>query len=112
MASESPRFAVSDMLAEARRLPEGTARGFVAFLRDEQTLFFAITAIVGFGAGGVALGVRSLSRLVTHAAYGGWEGDAVATIAHAPWYLRLFVPAVGAMLGGFITQRVAQRGGG
>jgi hypothetical protein len=62
---DSPRLVVSGMLAEARRLPEGTARGFVAFLRDEQTHFFLITALVGVGAGAVALGVRSLSALLT-----------------------------------------------
>src|SRR5262245_5692077 len=112
MASESPRFAVTGMLAEARRLHEGTTRGFVTFLRDEQTHFFVITAIVGLGAGAVALGIRSLSRLVTQLAYGGWHGNALATVEHAPWYLRLFAPALGGMLAGFLVQHVVRRGGG
>lgn len=112
MASENPRFAVTGMLAEARRLPEGTARGFVAFFRDEQTHFFAITAIVGLGAGGVALGVRWLSRLITHSAYMGWHTNALLTVEQAPWYLRLLAPAAGGALAGFIVQKVTRRGGG
>src|SRR5262245_59482134 len=111
MSSESPRFGVTGMLAEARRLPEGTARGFVTFLRDEQTHFFAITAIVGMGAGAVALGVRWLSQLVTHLAYHGWHTNMLVTIQMAPWYLRLAVPAAGGAVAGFIAQSVARRGG-
>jgi CIC family chloride channel protein len=107
---DSPRLVVSGMLAEARRLPEGTARGFVAFLRDEQTHFFLITALVGVGAGAVALGVRSLSALLTRLGYMGWEGTAYDTFRQAPWWLRLAVPAVGGALAGYIVQHVARRG--
>jgi CIC family chloride channel protein len=110
MASDSPRIAVAGMLAEARRFQEGTARGFVAFLRDEQTHFFLITALVGVGAGLVALGVRSLSALVTRIAYMGWHGDAFETIRAAPWWLRLAVPALGAAVAGLIVQHAARRG--
>lgn len=106
------RFPVSGMLAGARRFPEGTARGFLAFLRDEQTHFFLLTAVVGLGAGGVALGVRSLSSLLTRLGFGRWAGSALATIAGAPWYLRLLVPVIGAILAGLLVQRVARRGGG
>jgi CIC family chloride channel protein len=111
MASEPPRF-VTGMLAEARRFPEGTARGFVAFMRDEQTHFFVITAIVGLGAGGVALGVRYLSQFITQIAYHGWQGNVVATIEAAPWYLRLFAPAAGGIVAGIIGARIVSRGGG
>ena len=69
MESQGSRFPGFDMLAEARRLQEGTARGFLALLRDTQTRFFLLTVLLGLGAGAVALGVRSLTMLVTHLVY-------------------------------------------
>ena len=99
------------MLAEARRFPEGTLREFIAFLRDEQTHFFLLSAVVGVGAGVVALGVRWLGALFTRLAYGDWAGNVVETVRAAPWPLRLLVPAAGALIAGLLVQRVLRRGG-
>jgi CIC family chloride channel protein len=112
MDRESTRFPVTGMWAEARRLPEGTARGFVAFLRDEQTHFFALSAVVGICAGAIALGVRSLTVLIASFAYGGWGGSVLETVRQAPWWVRLLVPAAGGIVAGILVTRVARRGGG
>jgi CIC family chloride channel protein len=112
MDSEPSRFPVTGMLAEARRLPEGTARGFVAFLRDEQTHFFALTAVVGLCAGGAALAARWLTAVITGIAFHSWTGNVPLAVSHAPWYLRLLVPAAGAAIAGFMVARVARAAGG
>ena len=111
MESESTRSSGGGILAEARRLPEGTARGFVAFLRDEHTHFFLLTAVVGVGAAGVALGVRALSDVITHLTYGN-SGDMLQAVRAAPWWLRLFVPMAGGVVAGLIMQRAARLSGG
>lgn len=99
------------MLADARRLRTGTARGFVAFLRDEQTHFFVLSALVGLCAAGVALGVRWFSELITTVSYGS-SGDMLEAVRAAPFWLRLFVPAAGGVLAGLIVERASRLSGG
>jgi chloride channel protein, CIC family len=111
MPSGSTRFPVHGMLAEASRIPGGTARGFVSFLRDEQTHFFLLTAVVGACAGGASLAVRWFTAVITGVAFGEWTGDVPHAIASVPWYLRLVLPGIGAALGGVIVSRAARRGG-
>ncbi|HZL85823.1 MAG TPA: chloride channel protein [Candidatus Krumholzibacteria bacterium] len=111
MQAEPPRLPGADMLADMRRLPLGTARGFLAFLRDEHSHFFLLSAVVGLCAGGVALGVRWVSESITHLVYGSGNDllDAVRTAS--PW-LRLFVPAAGGVIAGLIVQYTMRGGSG
>ena len=96
------------MLADVRRLPLGTARGFLAFLRDEHSHFFLLSAVVGLCAGAVALGLRWISEGITRLVYGGGTDLLEAVSSASPW-LRLFVPAAGGVLAGLIMQ-FARRG--
>ncbi len=103
MRVETPRLPGADVLADVRRLPLGTARGFLAFLRDEHSHFFLLSAVVGLFAGGVALGVRWLSESITRVVFGG-GGDLYEAVSSASPWLRLFVPAAGGVLAGLLVQ--------
>lgn len=111
MRSESPRFPYADMLADVRRLPQGTARGFLAILRDEQSHFFLLSAVVGICAGGIALGVRWTSESITRLVYGD-AADLLDAVRHAPPLLRLLVPMAGGVAAGLILQLTMRSGGG
>ena len=111
METGPTRIPGAGMLADARRLPTGTARGFVAFLRDEQTHFFVLSALVGLCAAGVALGVRWFSELITTVSYGS-SGDMLEAVRAAPFWLRLFVPLAGGVLAGLIVERASRLSGG
>jgi CIC family chloride channel protein len=82
----------------------------MALLRDTQTRFFLLTVLLGVGAGAVALGVRSLSALVTHLAFARGP-DMLAAVRAAPAWLRLVAPALGGAVAGYLSQR-ATRGTG
>ncbi len=108
----STRVPTTGKMAEAWRFPGETARGFVTFVRDEQTHFFLLTIAVGAFAGGAALAVRWFTAAITGTAYNEWTGDVPRAVADAPWYLRLLIPAVGAALGGVLVTYAARRAGG
>ena len=103
MRVETPRLPGADVLADVRRLPLGTARGFLAFLRDEHSHFFLLSAVVGLCAGGVALGVRWMSESITRVVFGG-SADIYEAVSNASPWLRLFVPAAGGVLAGLLVQ--------
>ena len=103
MRVETPRLPGADVLADVRRLPLGTARGFLAFLRDEHSHFFLLSAVVGLCAGGVALGVRWLSESITRVVFGS-SSDIYEAVSNASPWLRLFVPAAGGVLAGLLVQ--------
>ncbi|UCE02653.1 MAG: chloride channel protein [Candidatus Latescibacterota bacterium] len=107
MESDTSRFPGAGMLEDARRLRMGTARGFLGFLRDEHTHFFLLSAVVGLGAAGVALGVRWFSDLITRLAYGS-SMDILEAVRSAPIVLRLFVPMAGGVVAGLLVQLAAR----
>jgi CIC family chloride channel protein len=107
MQSDTSRFPGAGMLEDARRLRMGTARGFLGFLRDEHTHFFLLSAVVGLGAAGVALGVRWFSDLITGLAYGS-SMDILEAVRSAPILMRLFVPMAGGVVAGLLVQWAAR----
>ena len=111
MASESSRFAEAGALSDTRRLPVQRARGFFGALHDEHTHFFVLSAFLGLCAGGVALGVRTLSSTLTRIAYhDSW--DILDAVRGAPFWMRLLVPTLGGLVAGIFAQLATRFGGG
>jgi chloride channel protein, CIC family len=92
--------------------PRGAGAGFVRFLRDEQTHFFLLTVVVGACAAAVALIAHGLTLAVTVGAYHAGSARLLTAVQRAPWYLRLLVPAAGAVVAGALVHIAARRGGG
>ncbi len=86
----------------------------VNFLRvksSDHVFMILVGTLIGLGGGFVALGFRHLIRVVQRIAYGTWSFDleAVRTI---PWYILIFIPAIGGLLVGPLVYRLAREARG
>jgi CIC family chloride channel protein len=70
-----------------------------------------VGALIGLGGGFAALGFRHLIRLVQRIAYGTWSFDLDAVHA-IPWYILIFIPAIGGLLVGPLVFRLAREARG
>ncbi|MFO0739676.1 MAG: chloride channel protein [Labilithrix sp.] len=65
--------------------------------------FLAALVLVAAGAAAFAIGFRSALGLVYRHVLGG--RDVLEAFTHAPWYVRLFLPALGGLLAGLVARK-------
>ena len=86
----------------------------VSFLKvksSDHVFMILVGALIGLGGGFGAVGFRYLIRLVQRIAYGTWTFDLDAVRA-IPWYVLIFIPAIGGLLVGPLVFRLAREARG
>jgi len=78
---------------------------------SDHVFMILVGALIGLGGGFAALGFRHLIRLVQRIAYGTWSFDLDAVRA-IPWYILIFIPAIGGLLVGPLVYRLAREARG
>jgi len=86
----------------------------VSFLKvksSDHVFMILVGALIGLGGGFGAVGFRYLIRLVQRISYGTWTFDLDAVRA-IPWYVLIFIPAIGGLLVGPLVFRLAREARG
>ena len=78
---------------------------------SDHIFMILVGALIGLGGGFAAIGFRHLIRLVQRIAYGTWTFDLDAVRA-VPWYILIFIPAIGGLLVGPLVFRLAREAKG
>lgn len=78
---------------------------------SDHVFMILVGALIGLGGGFGAVGFRHLIRLVQRIAYGTWAFDLDAVRA-LPWYILIFIPAIGGLLVGPLVYRLAREARG
>jgi len=78
---------------------------------SDHVFMILVGALIGLGGGFAALGFRHLIRLVQRIAYGTWSFDLDA-VGAIPWYILIFIPAIGGLLVGPLVYRLAREARG
>ena len=79
--------------------PQKSTSIFGPLKHNEQAVMAVLATLVGLAGGFGAIGFRALIDLVQSLAYGA-KGDLLALALATPWYLKVWVPAVGGMVVG------------
>ena len=78
---------------------------------SSNTFMISVAALIGVGGGFGAVGFRYLIRLVQWAAFGSWEYSLKAA-SSTPWYILIFLPAVGLLVIYPLVNRLAREAKG
>ena len=74
------------------------ARSYFSRLKVSRSFFMIlIAAVIGVGGGFGAVGFRYLIRAVQLVAFGSWNYT-LDVVARMPWYLLMFLPAIGLLV--------------
>ena len=89
-----------------------SARYDLAQIKSSSHIFMmSVAAVIGVGGGFGAVGFRYLIRLVQWAAFGSWEYT-LKTASSTPWYILIFLPAVGLLVIYPLVNRLAREAKG
>jgi CIC family chloride channel protein len=75
-----------------------SARSYISRLKASEYVFtILVAALIGLGGGFAAIGFRYLIRVVQWVAFGSWYYT-LDVVRSMPWYILIFIPAVGVVI--------------
>ena len=88
------------------------AQGYLRRLKSSEYVFMIlIGALIGLGGGLGAVGFRHLIRTVQRVAYGSWSYN-LDVVRAIPWYILIFIPAIGGLFVAPLVFRLAREAKG
>ena len=105
------RMKTSGIVARIDSL-KALVRSYVSRVKaSEYTLMIILGALIGLGGGVGAVGFRYLIRLVQWAAFGSFDYT-LEVVRAVPWYLLIFIPAIGGIVIYPLVSRLAREAKG